>query len=259
MGAEILNEQYNLVHNGKVYFASFDNYLYAVDIETGKEVWRFRTGKYGNSVGPEIMGDKLIHGSRDGNLFAINPETGEELWRFKAEMGIFSGILIHENRIYFGCEDGNLYVLDSEGKELWRFRTGGYVYHYPAVWNQTLYFGSWDCHLYAVDLNTHKELWRFATSDSTPAYMPPSRSMFEVRISKETHIEEPVSEDKYKKKKGETVSLSDYHVESEYSTESEYKQKSEYGVGFIMFEHILETEEIIWSSENLKPKTLTSN
>lgn len=240
MGAEILNEQYNLVHNGKIFFASFDNFLYCLDVMTGKEVWRFRTGKYGNSVGPEILNGKLIHASRDGILYSIDPETGKELWRFKAELGIFSGLLIHENTIYFGCEDGNLYVIDENGKELWRFRTGGPVYHFPAVWNDTLYFGSWDCHLYAVNLETRREVWRFSTSDSSPAYMPPSRSMFEVGIKKETHIEEPIPEDKYKsKKKQETVSLSDYHVESEYSSESEYKQKSDYDVQWVISDDVM--------------------
>ncbi|UCC92117.1 MAG: hypothetical protein JSV39_02560, partial [Candidatus Aenigmatarchaeota archaeon] len=47
---------------------------------------------------------------------------------------------------------------------------------------------------------------------------------------------EPISEEKYKKKGGETVSLSDYHVESEYSSDSEYKQKSDYDVNFVIFE-----------------------
>ncbi len=84
--------------------------------------------------------------------------------------------------------------------------------------------------------------------------------MFKVEIKKETHIEEAVKESKYKKKKEETVSLSDYHVESEYSSETEYKTKSDYDVQWVLFEGILEGEEIwISGSRDLKPRTLTQN
>lgn len=259
-GAEIMNEQYSMVYKGRVYFSSFDNYLYAVNINTGEEAWRFRTGNFGNSAGPEIMNGMLIHASRDGILYAINPENGKEIWSFRAGMGIFSGVLIHDGKIYFGCEDGNVYVLNSEGKELWRFKTGGPVYHYPAIWDNRIYFGSWDCHLYAVDMRTHKEVWRFATSDSSLAYLPPSREMFEVRIKKETRIEDTITEDRYKsKKKMETVSISDYRISSEYSTTSEYKQKSDYDVSFVMFEGVLEGEDL-WISDLkvLSPVSRTS-
>ncbi len=123
-----------------------------------------------------------------------------------------------------------------------------------------IFFGSWDCHEYSVDVKTGKEFWRFRTSSMVQGYIPPSTEAFKLEVKKETRLEEAISEDKYKEKKEETISLSDYHVESEYSSESEYKQKSDYDVNFVMFEGIMECEEL-WTSDSrdLRPRTLTSS
>jgi hypothetical protein len=158
--------------------------------------------------------------------------------------------LVHESKVYFGSEDGNLYALDIKtGKEVWRFKTGGLIATSAVLWKDFVFFGSWDCHLYKVNIHTHEEVWRFSTSSSTPAYIPPAYDVFKLEVKRETRIEEPVSEGKYKKKKEETVSLSDYKIESEYSTTSEYKQKSDYDVNFVIFEGVLEGEEL-WTSDS---------
>ncbi len=79
-----------------------------------------------------------------------------------------------------------------------------------------------------------------------------------MEVKKETHTEDAVSEEKYKsKKEEETVSLSDYHITSEYSSGSEYKQKSDYDTSFVMFEGVMECEEL-WTSDlkALSPQSL---
>ena len=81
------------------------------------------------------------------------------------------------------------------------------------------------------------------------SYLPPVHAVFSAEIKKETHTEDAISEDRYKsKKKGEAVSLSDYHVASEYSSTSEYKQKSEYDTSFVMFEGEMQVE-VMWISD----------
>ncbi len=240
-GDDVMLNRPTLVHNGRVYFPSFDNYLYCLDIETGKEIWRFRTGKYGNSGPPHLYRNRLYHASRDGIVYALTLD-GKEVWRFKAGDTMVK-VLAYDGIVYFGSEDHNFYALDAEtGKELWKFRTGGDVYDEAKIFGNLVCFGSWDCNYYALDRFTGKEVWRFQSSSRKQSYIPPSKGIFELEIKKETHIEEPISEDRYKsKKKGETVSLSDYHVESEYSMESEYKQKSDYDVNFVIFEDLFDS------------------
>jgi hypothetical protein len=113
--------------------------------------------------------------------------------------------------------------------------------------DNVIYFGSWDCHLYALNADAGGEVWRFTTNTSRQSYDPPPHPNFRIEIKKETHIEDAINEDKYKsKRKGETVSLSDYRVESEYSSDVDYKQKSEYETNFVILEIV--AEDIIWSS-----------
>jgi outer membrane protein assembly factor BamB len=240
-GDNIMMDLAPLFLEGKVYFASFDNYLYCLNCETGKEIWRFRTGKYGNNNGPVFYKNMLIHGSRDGILYAINM-NGKEIWRFKGmSEGILTQASVYEDKIYFGTESGILYILDFNGKEISRFRASGFVYDPPKFLKDFAIFGSWDCHIYCISTKNFEEIWRFTTSNLTPATYPPPYKGWKVEVKKETHIEDFIPEEKYKsKKKGETVSLSDYHVASEYAMTSEYKQKSGYDTSFVAFEETLE-------------------
>ncbi len=244
-GDNIQMDEPPLVYNGMIFVTSFDNYLRAINIETGKEVWRFKTGKYGHATGPKAWNGILYQGSRDGFFYALNMNGGE-LWRFKTG-GVTLGFGVLNNQIYITSEDGNLYCLSPEGNELWRFKTGGGIYDHPTFYKGKIYFGSWDCNFYCVDSLTREESWRFETSSRVPAPVPPAKEQFTVEIKKETTFEEAESEDKYKKKKEKTVSLSDYHVKSEYHVESEYRQKSDYDTSFVMFEDVM--EEITWISD----------
>jgi len=230
-----------------IFIGSFDCNLYCLDCRTGKELWRFRTGKYGISEPPLLYKNVLYQGTRDGILFAISLE-GKELWRYKAG-DLITKPMAFNDRLYFGSEDGYFRCMDMEGKEIWRFSIEGKMWDIPSYWNGIIIFGTWSCHVHGIDAETGEELWRFTTSNRNPSSLLPPYEAFSTEIKKETHIEEPIEETKYKKKKEETVSLSDYHVTSEYHMESDYKQKGEYDTSFVMFEGVLEGEEI-WTSDS---------
>ena len=62
--------------DGIVYFGSEDNHLYAVDVRTGQEKWRFEpTGEMMTSPvmfsSPAVVGGMVYFGSGDGNLSAM--------------------------------------------------------------------------------------------------------------------------------------------------------------------------------------------
>lgn len=241
MGAEIWGmHESPTVFGGVAYFSSMDGYLYAIDAETGKEIWKVKTGKYGNAVQPFVNEMFVLQPSRDGILFAFNRE-GKEIWRFNLG-NLPAPILVHKDTIFIGNESGILRALTLEGKERWRFQTGGKIFGAIAVWKDRIYLPSYDCHLYCLNMEG-EEMWRFATSDLTMVKLAPPHDAFELKVKKDITIDESAEESRYKKKKEETVSLSDYHVTSEYSATSEYKQKSEYDVQWV-FEGVLELEEI---------------
>ena len=176
----------------------------------------------------------------------------------KKDKKIHGGNLVTEsspcllgNRIYITSEDGNLYCLSMEGNERWRFTASGPIFDFPSFYQNKIYVGGYDCHFYCIDENGEM-VWIFNTSSQTMAPRGKAHEVFKVEVKHETRVEEAKLKDKYKEKKEESVSLSEYQIESEYSSEGEYKQKSDYDVNFVMFEGVLEGEEL-WISD-LKPQ-----
>jgi alcohol dehydrogenase (cytochrome c) len=79
------------LYGDKVYFASNDAVLVAIDARTGKEVWSTKTSENKNgyymTLAPLVADGKIVVGASGGELgirgfvAAFNPETGAELWR----------------------------------------------------------------------------------------------------------------------------------------------------------------------------------
>jgi len=225
-GDEVINEAPAAFNKGVVYFNSMDNNFYAVNAETGKEIWRFKAGKYGNCFTPLIYNDRVYCASRDGIFYALTLE-GKEIWRFRAGGLIGVTAICHKDRLYFGSEDGNIYCLDMGGKEVWRFKTSGPVWSPPAVWKDKLYDGSWDCHFYCLNLDG-KEIWRFSASDQTPSKLDPPYKIFEMVVKKSFDETEEIDE-KYDLDFVGGGSDDVYNVKSEYVFETTYATSKDYG------------------------------
>jgi outer membrane protein assembly factor BamB len=61
------------VANGVVYFGSYDDFFYALDIETGDLLWSFRT-ESSVSSGPAVVDGMIYMTSWDGSLYAFGPQ-----------------------------------------------------------------------------------------------------------------------------------------------------------------------------------------
>jgi len=139
------------IDDGRLYFGSDNNRLYALEKENGTEAWnRTTTGSIFSSpaIGPE---GTIYVGSADEMLHAFKPD-GSSAWRFPAEGDIHSSPAVGpEGMIYFGSYDNNIYSLHPNGTERWRVKTEGRVFSSPALGsNGTLYIGSFDENLYAM-------------------------------------------------------------------------------------------------------------
>jgi outer membrane protein assembly factor BamB len=80
----------SLLHDNILYFSAADHLIYAINAETGEEMWRFR----GNDVFMctlEINNGKLYTGSYDGNFYCLDKDTGELIWKFRTNGKIGSG------------------------------------------------------------------------------------------------------------------------------------------------------------------------
>lgn len=162
--------------DGVVYSHDFD-VLYALDVTSGGEIWRFGEDD-GNRVTNPAVSDDSVYCNYGGYVVRLDRETGDVVWR--SELGgdyvgrptygpIVSGDVVYTGRSFvYGPGINivpdllvhvthNLYALDSEtGDRMWGFTTEqgrggkGNLWGSPAVAGGVLYVGSSNDHVYAL-------------------------------------------------------------------------------------------------------------
>jgi outer membrane protein assembly factor BamB len=61
-------------------------------------------------------------------------------------------------------------VDERTGRQVWKFETSGPVFQRSVtIHDNIIYFGSWDCNVYAITASNRKLVWKFPTSMSTPS------------------------------------------------------------------------------------------
>lgn len=162
-----------LVHDGKVYFGSSDERVYALDARSGKPVWVYKTGGMVHSS-PALAGPNIVVGSWDGAVYALDAASGAQRWRFQTQteqkdsvmFGVQASPRVHGGSVYIGSRDGFFYALDAAtGKQRWRYDAqGSWVVSGAAIDADTVYFGTSDTGLLlALDRHSGKERFRFST------------------------------------------------------------------------------------------------
>lgn len=138
------------VVDGVVYFGSQDGALYAVDAETGTELWEFRTNGFVDSS-PAVVNGIVYFGSNDSNFYALDAQTGTELWRFRTGKAIQSSPAVADGMVLFGSDDSVFYALDARtGERLWEYQADGPILSSPAVANGIVYFNTVNDYFYAI-------------------------------------------------------------------------------------------------------------
>jgi len=75
-------------------------------------------GGYPSISPPILLRDTGVYGGLDGSLYLVPLSGSGEVWSFKTGFGkaISAPVAVCDGRIYFGCEDGYLYILGPGGK-----------------------------------------------------------------------------------------------------------------------------------------------
>lgn len=85
-------------------------FVQAVNINTGKEIWKQPTISIVWSS-PVICNNQVYIGSQEGNLYCLDLLTGKKINTFRAKGKIFSSPVISDNLLFFGTDMGLLYAL----------------------------------------------------------------------------------------------------------------------------------------------------
>jgi outer membrane protein assembly factor BamB len=155
----------------KIFVAQQRGRFYALDAETGKQLWTKNFGRCAAAsptVWRGVVYQVLMHelpcpkhqAGATGLLIAMNARTGRELWSFRPG-AIESSPLVVDGIIYFGSWDHYVYAIDVRTKKVkWRFLTDDQVVAGPAYSHGTIYIPSSSGHLYAINASTGRERWR---------------------------------------------------------------------------------------------------
>lgn len=132
----------------RVYAASCDAYLYALNAATGEFIWSISvplitaTTSPSPAVSPSGMiymgsnGASLGGGLYSGAIYAIDP-MGTVVWEYPAGYDVRSSPAISaDGTIYIGVMDGFVYAFNPDGTKKWQFlssASGSGIYGSPAI------------------------------------------------------------------------------------------------------------------------------
>ena len=137
-----------------VYIGTFDSKLYALDLATGKEKWKYEAAD--TIKAPVAAADGAVYvGDSSGEFHCVDARNGKLLWKYATNGEIQGGACFAGDNVLIGSYDNSLYCLDKKkGTVTWQFKTKGPVNGSALVsekLNLTFVAGC-DCELHIVDL-----------------------------------------------------------------------------------------------------------
>ena len=147
-----------VVADGRVYVATGDDRLVALDEATGDVLWSHPFSARVTSSSLTVASEMVFVGTHDRTFYALDTRTGEQRWSYTTGGQIFGSATVENGSVYFGSTDGHLYSLDARtGKVLWssrrRFtaRAVERITSSPTVNQGIIVAGSQDHNLYILD------------------------------------------------------------------------------------------------------------
>jgi outer membrane protein assembly factor BamB len=119
---------------------------------------------------PAIAGEFVYIAGYSGKVYAYTKDTLAMRWVYPREGyldPIVGGVVVDQEKIFFGGSDGNVYALDAvTGDKIWEFPTGDKIWSTPAVSDGTVYIGSFDKKLHALNAADGSKKWEFEAEGS---------------------------------------------------------------------------------------------
>jgi len=103
----------------RVYVATADDRIIALQVETGDHLWERRLGGPPNEM--LALDDRIYVGSDDNFLYCLKARDGEIDWRWRTGGDVLGVPLVDESRVYFVSLDNLLRALDRRsGAQRWK-------------------------------------------------------------------------------------------------------------------------------------------
>jgi outer membrane protein assembly factor BamB len=138
--------------------------VFALDVKTGKEIWRFQTDSFVESV-PAVSNGVLYFGADDRKFYAVDAKDGTLKWKNDTSLGGYTAsAVVVDNIVYAIPKDGTFYAFEaSSGKLIWLNLFGKIVESSPAIGEGIIAFGTDGGDIIALDASTGKQKWGYDT------------------------------------------------------------------------------------------------
>jgi outer membrane protein assembly factor BamB len=141
--------------------------IFALDAQTGRELWRYHTNGFVKSV-PTVSNGVLYFGADDRKFYAIDAKDGTLKWMNDTALdGFTASAAVVDNRVYTIPKDGTFYTFDaSSGEIIWSTLLGKIVESSPSIGEGIIAFGTNGGDIIALDASTGKQKWSYDTGVS---------------------------------------------------------------------------------------------
>ncbi|GAB4421379.1 MAG: hypothetical protein Kow002_10280 [Anaerolineales bacterium] len=165
-----------LASDGEIAYLAEGQFVYAVRLSDGREVWRYPEKSDNNLLfiaRPAVSEDGTIIIGSAGNdhslialdITSISPSgVPQEKWIFTGAKDRWIGApLIVGETVFAPNVDGHLYVLDMQGsatkQALQVIELGGALWSQPVTDERTVFVSSMEHHVHAVDVQSYRKMW----------------------------------------------------------------------------------------------------
>lgn len=162
---------------GVVYFLSGANVVYALDAESGRQVWLYSRQDNSNfsirgGSKPALKDGNLFVGFSDGTLVSLNAKTGNLQWELplnknKKFRDIDASPIVDGDQIYVSGYDDKLYCVNAQkGDVQWKIDGGGY---YPVtIAGDKIYYSTTSGEVWALQKGNGQKAWTYTVKEGIP-------------------------------------------------------------------------------------------
>lgn len=163
--------------NGIVYFLSGANVVYALEAESGRQLWLYSrqdTSNFSIRGGsrPALKDGNLFVGFSDGTLVSLNAKTGNLQWELplnknKKFRDVDAAPIVDGDQIYVSGYDDKLYCINAlKGDVQWKIDGGGY---YPVtIYNDRIFYSTTAGEVWALQKGNGQKMWSYSVKEGIP-------------------------------------------------------------------------------------------
>jgi outer membrane protein assembly factor BamB len=146
--------------DGTLYVMNKDAVFYAVDAGNGKVIWKHDQGELAAASAAYEDGKLYITTLAPGQIVCVRAKDGKRVWTRSLPGRSEASPLVHNGKVFFGAESGDLFALDAEtGHDVWHIDTAGSVKGGVAYHDGTVYVGDYAGHMYAIRASDGTVKW----------------------------------------------------------------------------------------------------